>query len=148
MPDTYTHLRYHLIFGTKNRAPLIATESRDSLYSYLSEILSKQRAIPIALGGMPDHVHLLVGLRATHLLPDVMRELKASSSRWMKERWSVPFSWQVGYGAFTVSESNTAMVQRYILRQEEHHRRFSFQDELDNLLKRHGLQADPTFLGG
>jgi hypothetical protein len=66
----------------------------------------------------------------------------------MKERWSVPFSWQVGYGAFTVSESNTAMVQRYILRQEEHHRRFSFQDELDNLLKRHGLQADPTFLGG
>jgi hypothetical protein len=66
----------------------------------------------------------------------------------MKERWNVPFAWQAGYGAFTVSESNAAMVRRYILRQEEHHRRFSFQDELDRLLQSHGLQADAAFLRG
>jgi putative transposase len=148
MPDTYSHIPYHFIFGTKSRAPLITAEIRDELYSYLSGILSGKSATPIAIGGMPDHVHLLVGLRTTHTLPDLMRELKANSSKWMNERQGQSFAWQVGYGAFTVSASTAARVRSYILKQEEHHRRFSFQEELDRILKKHGFQADPAFLGG
>jgi REP element-mobilizing transposase RayT len=148
MPDTYSHIRYHFIFATKNRAPLINADIRDELYSYLSAILSRQHATPIAMGGMPDHVHLLVGLRTVHVLPDLMRELKANSSKWMKGRQGERFAWQVGYGAFSVSASVTATVRNYILKQEEHHSRFSFQEELNRILQKHGFEPDSAFLGG
>jgi REP element-mobilizing transposase RayT len=146
MSDTYTHLLFHLIFGTKHRAPLITVEIREDLYRYLTGIVSKIGGTLIAVGGMPDHVHLLVGLRPTHSVSEMMRDLKGSSSRWLNDMPGIAFAWQNGYGAFSVSGSNLATVARYILHQEEHHRRFSFQDELREFLEKHGLKADPRSL--
>jgi REP element-mobilizing transposase RayT len=150
MPDTYTKLRYHIVFGTKQRLPLITAEVRDDLYSYLGGILARHGGILLAVGGMPDHVHLLAGLNTTRSLADIMQRVKANSSRWMNERAArtEPFAWQVGYGAFSVSESQIGVVRTYILRQEEHHRKVSFQDELKAILRKHGFEADPKFLAG
>ena len=146
MPDTYTKLRYHIIFGTKHRLPLITPDVRDGLYDCLGGIVSQKGGILLAAGGMPDHVHLLVGLRATHSLADVTQRVKSISSKWMSERpgRSEPFAWQVGYGGFSVSESQVPIVMSYIQRQEEHHRRFSFADELKEILRRHGFEESST----
>ena len=150
MPDTYTKLRYHIVFGTKYRAPLITPDVRDALYGCMAGILTRRRGTLLAIGGMPEHVHLLVGLRATHSLADIMQKLKANSSRWMNEREprTDPFAWQVGYGAFSVSESRLTAVRNYIARQEAHHRKVPLDDELQELLRKHGFKPDPTFLAG
>lgn len=150
MPDTYTKLRYHIVFGTKHRQPLITPHLRDRLYSDLGGILSRQGGTLLAIGGMPDHVHLLIGLGTTHCLAGVMQQLKASSSKRLNERKLLPepFAWQAGYGAFSVSESKVDIVRSYILRQEEHHRRVSFGEEIQEILRKHGFEADPRFLLG
>src|SRR5689334_13776755 len=141
MPDTYTRLRYHIVFGTKHRLPLITPDVRDDLYRYLGGILARHGGILLAAGGMPDHVHLLAGLDTTRSMADVMQRVKANSSRWLNEcgNRATPFSWQVGYGAFSVSESQMQVVRRYIAKQEEHHRKVSFQDELKAILRKHGF---------
>jgi REP element-mobilizing transposase RayT len=146
--DSSTNLRYHLVFGTKNRESLITADVRDELYSYLDGIVSRQGGVLMAAGGMPDHVHLLVGLNPAKSLSEVMQHLKGSSSRWMNQRFPILFGWQNGYGAFSVSTSVVPAVRRYILRQEEHHRRFSFQEELQALLVKNGLEPNPNFLAG
>ena len=148
MPDTYTNLRLHLVFATKGREPLITPEVRDELYSYFDGILSRQGGVLLTAGGMPEHVHLLVSLNPTQSVSGLMQYLKGGSSRWMNDRFKTLFSWQTGYGAFSVSASKIPAVRNYILRQEEHHRRYSFQDELRELLQRHSLDADPDFLSG
>ena len=99
------------------------------------------------IGGVADHVHLLLGLRATHSLADVVRELKTASSRWIHEELRVlRFGWQDGYGAFTVSRSNVPPVRKYIATQEEHHRTRRFEDEYLDLLKKHEIGFDERFL--
>jgi REP element-mobilizing transposase RayT len=102
----------------------------------------------IALGGMPDHVHLLLRLKADLKLADLVRAVKAVSSKWIHERpQSIPeFAWQAGYAAFSVSQSKEAAVKSYILNQEAHHRRASFEEELMEMLKRHQIDFDPTKL--
>ena len=100
-----------------------------------------------AIGGMADHVHLLVGGRATICLADLVRDVKAVSSRWMHEEMGVAeFSWQEGYGAFSVSPSQRETVREYISRQEEHHRVRTFQEEYLELLKRSGVEFDERYL--
>ena len=147
MSSTHLSLHYHLIFGTRNREPWIAPTWRSRLHAYLGGILSSLDAIPEAIGGVEDHVHILVGLRATHTLAPVLRELKASSSRWVHEEIHLQeFAWQEGYGAFTVSASQREGVRAYILGQEEHHQTRSFQDEYIKLLQKSGVTYDPRFL--
>jgi REP element-mobilizing transposase RayT len=148
--DTYTKLRYHVVFATKHRSPLITPDIRDPLYRHLGGILIREGGTLLAIGGMPDHIHLLIGLGTTHTLADVMQKLKASTSRRLNQRSLLPepFAWQVGYGAFSVSESQIGVVQSYILRQEEHHRKISFEDELRQILHKHGFEADSKFLAG
>jgi putative transposase len=100
-----------------------------------------------SVGGASDHVHLLVGLRATYSLADVVREIKASSSRWAHETIGVrDFSWQDGYGAFTVSASKIDSIKDYIARQEEHHRQKTFQEEYLEFLKQSGVEFDERYL--
>jgi putative transposase len=100
-----------------------------------------------SVGGASDHVHLLVGLRATHSLADVVREIKASSSRWTHETIGArDFSWQDGYGAFTVSASKIDSIKDYIARQEEHHRQKTFQEEYVEFLKQSGVEFDERYL--
>lgn len=103
--------------------------------------------VPEAIGGVADHVHLLVGLRATACLADVVRDVKSISSRWVhEETGGREFAWQEGYGAFTVSASQRDTVREYIARQEEHHRMRTFQEEYVELLKRSGVEYDDRYL--
>ena len=146
MPSTYTSLHYHLIFATKQRAPLIAPAWRAEFHAYLGGIVKGLHGHPEGVGGVADHVHLLVSLKPTACLSDFMRELKKSSSAWAKETKSQDFQWQENYAAFTVSASARESVQRYIANQEEHHRTRSFREELVQFLEKSGMTYDPRYL--
>ena len=124
MAHTFTSLLTHIIFSTRERAPLIADAIRTDLHAYLGGILRELRATPIVIGGTADHIHVLLqACRADFAVADCLRVLKTNSSRWVKEKWPErrSFGWQGGYGAFSVSESNRANVVRYIQGQAEHH---------------------------
>jgi REP element-mobilizing transposase RayT len=118
------------VFSTKDRRALIADAWRDRLHAFLGGTVRTLGGVPLAVGGTADHVHLLVRLRATHRLADVLREIKGTSSKWVHETIGVSiFAWQDGYGAFSVSLDHTDEIRRYIAAQEEHHRTMSFQEE-------------------
>ena len=147
MPSTHLSLHYHIIFSTKNRTPIIAAAWRERLYAYLGGVVRNMGGVAEAVGGVNDHVHLLIGLRATHCLADAVRDVKAVSSRWAHEEMKVAdFAWQEGYGAFTVSGSQREQVRDYIARQEDHHKTRTFQEEYVEFLLRHGVDYDERFL--
>jgi putative transposase len=137
MSETLTRILIHIVFGTKNREPLITPEIRDQLYGYIRGILHRREATLFAIGGMPDHVHLLVQIDTRTSLGDLVQHIKGGSSKRIKENAATSFYWQRGYGAFSVSESNLVLVQRYIRNQERHHTHISFDRELIKLLTRH-----------
>jgi len=117
------------------------------LHAYLGGVIRTLNGVPEAVGGVADHVHLLVGLRATHTLADVLREIKSVSSAWVHEDVAVSsFAWQEGYGGFTVSASQLEKVRVYIQRQEEHHRTRTFREEYLKLLQRIGVEFDERYL--
>jgi len=146
MGSTFLSLHYHVVFSTKERRPLIRDDWRPHLHEYLGGTARGLGAVPEAIGGVADHVHLLLGLKATHCLADFVRELKKASSGWCSENHERLFAWQEGYSAFTVSASHRESVRKYILNQEEHHRTISFSEELQRLLERNGVQYDPKYL--
>ena len=147
MASTYLSLHYHLVFGTKNREPWIAPSWRSRLHEYLGGTISGLGGFPQGVGGVADHVHLLVGLRATRCLADVLRELKKASPLWVHEQIGLqPFAWQEGYAAFTVSAPARPAVQRYIAHQEEHHGTKSYREELIKMLEDAGVEYDPQYL--
>jgi putative transposase len=148
MPQSYTCLHYHLVFNTKNRTPAITPETEPRLWEYLGGIIRDLGGIPIQIGGVEDHIHLLVTLRQEPALKDVLRELKAGSSKWVHETFpSVrDFWWQTGYGAFTVSHSNIDAVKAYIRNQKEHHKKQSFEDEFRTLLEKHEIEFKEEYL--
>ena len=148
MPSSYTCLRYHLIWSTKHREPLITDEIRDRLFQYMGGILRGHGGKLLAAGGMPDHVHLLADISKQQALADALRDIKANSSGWIHETFPnlSRFSWQTGYGAFTVSYSNVDAVKRYIADQAEHHRVRSFQEEFVDFLERHEIEFDQRYL--
>jgi REP element-mobilizing transposase RayT len=147
MPSTYLSLHYHLVFGTKDRMPLIEAAWRLRLHEYLGGTIRGLGGFPQEVGGVADHVHLLVGLKATHCLADVMRELKKASSAWVHDELGIlGLAWQEGYAAFTVSATAREAVRSYIARQEEHHRVRSFREEVVEMLEKAGITYDPKFL--
>lgn len=148
MSQSYTNLLYHVVFSTKNRQPLITAECESRLYDYIGGTIRKQGGIALAVNGTADHVHLLVKLRPDKSVSDVLRDLKANASGWLHELFpdSRGFSWQNGYGAFTVSASQAARVGEYISTQKKHHRRRSFRDELIALLKANGIEFDTRYV--
>ena len=147
MASTYLSLHYHLVFGTKHREALIAPQWRSRLHEYLGGTISGLGGFPQGVGGVADHVHLLVGLKATHCLADVLRELKKASSVWVHETISLrSFAWQEGYAAFTVSATACEAVRTYIAHQSEHHRVKSFREELVEMLNKSGIDYDPKYL--
>ncbi len=131
MSDSYTNLLYHTVFSTKDRRPLITDSYQPRLYDYIGGTVRKLGGISLELNGTEDHVHLLAKLRPDKSLSDVLRDLKANASGWMHDVFPElkDFTWQRGYGAFTVSQSNVEEVRHYISRQKEHHQRVSFRDE-------------------
>ena len=147
MPSTYTSLHYHLIFATQNRECWFVEPARYNLHEYLGGTVRGLGAHPEAIGGVADHVHLLVSLKATHCLADFMRELKKASSVWFRETFHrTGFHWQEGYAAFTVSGSARNSVRDYIARQEQHHRKRSYREELVEFLQRSEVEFDESHL--
>jgi len=121
MPATYCKLHYHATFSTKDRYPLITKDWRNNLHAYLGGIVKNLGGVPVAVGGIEDHVHILMGLRATQRLDYVMRDLKSGSSEWVHETvGKTIFNWQTGYFAVTVSPSQIGTVTQYVLNQEQH----------------------------
>lgn len=147
MPSTFLSLNYHLVFSTKDRHPWIAESWRGRLHEYLGGTVNGLGGISQVVGGVADHVHLLVGLKATHCLANFMRELKKASSVWVHDEMRLPgFAWQVGYGAFTVSPTARESVRRYIAHQAEHHRVKTFREELAELLSAAGVSFEDRYL--
>ena len=150
MGHSYTRLSCHIICSTKNRAPEITTDIRARLYDYVGGIVKGENGTLIVANGMPDHVHLLVVLHATTCVADMVRRIKANSSKWIHETWPEKehFAWQSGYGAFSVSGSGVNEVQAYITNQEAHHARLSFEEEFVAFLRRYGVPYDEKHVLG
>ena len=147
MASTYLSLHYHVVFGTKNREPFIAPSWQSRLHEYLGGTISGLGGFPQGVGGVADHVYLLIGLKATHCVADVLRELKKASSLWVHEEVGLrSFAWQEGYAAFTVSATARAAVHSYIDHQEKHHRSESFREELIEMLDKAGIKFKPEYL--
>jgi len=148
MPDSYTNLLYHIVFSTKDRRPLITPECELRLYDYIGGTIRSLGGICLELNGTEDHIHLLTKLRPDRAVSDLLRDLKANASGSMHDMFPPlkHFSWQRGYAASTVSQSNVDEVRRYIAKQKEHHRKVSFRDEFVQFLKANGIEYDERYL--
>jgi putative transposase len=148
MGHTFTNLLSHIIFSTKERLPIIDTELRSRLFPYFGGIIDHLGGTPLAINGPCDHVHLLVKLRASASIATAVEKLKSNSSGWIHDEWPRRwrFAWQEGYAAFSVSQSHVPALLNYIARQEEHHRKVSFQEELLTYLKKHDIEYDERYI--
>lgn len=146
--STYTQIYYHIVFSTKDRVPALATDKREALFRYTWGILKNKDCHLYRLGGVEDHVHILTSLHSMLALADLVKEIKTSTSSWIKDNAVFPkfTHWQDGYGAFTVSHSNKDGIIEYIKNQEEHHKKVTFQDELRDFPVKHGVSFDERYL--
>ena len=138
----------HLVYSTKHRQAWIPKAHQADLFKYQAGIFREWDSPALIIGGVEDHVHALFSLSKNHALKKIVEEVKKGSSKWMKAEGPriAEFSWQAGYAAFSVSQSSIADVIRYIETQEEHHRKWTFQDELRGLLRRHEIEFDERYL--
>ena len=143
---SYTNLLYHIVYATKERAPLITNALRPRLHEYLGGTVRGLGGIPIEINGTADHVHLLIRLKPVLSVSEFLSKLKSNSSGWAGRQTSGRFGWQARYSAFTVSESQLERVRRYIRNQEEHHRKKSFEEEFKALLRAHRIDFDEAHL--
>jgi putative transposase len=149
MSQSLSAVFLHLIFSTKNREPWLADPSlRAEIHAFLGGISNQLDCPPVIVGGVEDHVHLLVRFGRGITQSDWVKELKRVSSRWIKERepTMVDFAWQSGFGIFSVSPSALPNVEMYIQDQEEHHRKVLFQDEFRNFLTKHRIAWDERYV--
>ncbi len=148
MANTFTSLHYHVVFSTKHREPWLRPEVQERVWAYLGGIANQNQIKPLLIGGMEDHVHMLLGIPPTLCVSETLKLIKGGSSGWLKE--NIPgcggFCWQDGYGAFSVSKSLMGGVEDYIRNQREHHRLKRFQEEYRALLVRHGISYDERYL--
>lgn len=145
MPSAYYSLHDHIIFSTKNRHPYFQPEIIREVHGYLGGTIKGLGYEPLIVGGVEDHVHLLVGLKTNQCVSDLVRELKKSSTNWMKQQEST-FGWQEGYGAFSVSPERISNVRKYIENQAEHHRSKTFREEYIEILRYAGISFDEDLL--
>ena len=149
MAQSLAKIYVHVAFSTKNQHKFLTDQSiRKEMHAYLASILKAYDSPALLIGGVSDHVHILSLLSRTHALSKIIAEIKRNSSKWVKTKGDAlaNFQWQNGYGAFSVSFSNVAHVQDYILNQENHHRRMTFQDELRALLIKHQVEFDERYV--
>jgi putative transposase len=148
MSQSFTNLLYHIIFSTKERRPIITIDNQPRLYEYIGGIVRGTGGIALGINGTEDHVHLLAKLPPDRALSDVLRELKSNATGWMHNVFPrlADFSWQRGYGAFTVSQSNLKQAQRYLARQKDHHRKVSTRNEFINFLKANRIEYDERYI--
>ena len=148
MANTYTQIHIQTVFAVKNRGSLIQNKWKDELYKYMCGIIQTQEHKVLQINGMPDHIHILIGLRPSQSLSDLMKLVKRSSSIWINEKKlsEEKFSWQAGFGAFSYSKSQVPRVIKYIQNQQEHHKKQTFFDEYLTLLKAHNIEFDERFI--
>ena len=148
MPQSFASVNLHVVFSTKNRAPAITPDLRQRLYQYLAGTALGNGTKLLDVGGVPDHVHLLLSFGREVTIAETVRTLKAGSSRWVHDAFPgrADFAWQAGYGAFSVGYPELAAVQAYIAGQEQHHQSETFQDEYRRLLTRHGIEWDERYV--
>ena len=148
MPGTFSKLYIQYVFAVKGRQNAILPVFEKELFSYIAGIIKNKEQKPLAINGMPDHVHILVGLKPAMRIADLIRDIKNNSTNFINEHgWlRQKFSWQEGYGAFSYSESNFGQVIDYIRNQKEHHKRRSFQQEYTLLLKKFNIEFDDKYL--
>lgn len=145
--STFHSINLHVTFSTKYRKPYIRDEWIERLHGYLGGTVNQFGAKPIKIGGVADHVHLLLGVKPVHQLSELMRELKKSSSKSVHESIGCKaFEWQEGYAGFSVSPPACSSVSAYIANKKEHHRKRSFQDELVSMLENANIEYDPKYL--
>jgi len=148
MANTYTQIYIQTVFAVKNRVCLINKEWKDELYKYITGIVENNNHKLIAINGVPDHIHIFIGMKPDQSISDLLQDIKGASSKWVNEKKFVKgkFQWQSGYGAFSYSQSQIDKVVKYIQRQEEHHRRKTFKEEYVALLKAFEIVHNEKYL--
>ena len=149
MPQSLAKLWVHLIFSTKDRYPFLTDKAvRRDTHAYLATVLRSHECETVIVGGIENHVHALFALSRNYSIADIVKEIKITSSRWIKEKSPTQekFHWQSGYGAFSVSQSHLKPVIDYIERQEEHHQHVTFQDEYRSFLKKYNVEYDERYV--
>ena len=149
MSHTYCCALFHCVFSTKERRKTIAPEIQPRLWAYMGGIAREHQMKALGVGGMEDHVHLLLSLPSSLPIATAMREIKSASSHWMHETFALKdFEWQEGYGSFSIGWVQAESALAYIARQEEHHRKRDFQAEFIAFLKKHRMDYDPRYVWG
>jgi putative transposase len=148
MPNTYTQIHLQFVFAVKYRKAMIHASWKEELHKYITGIVQAHNHKLLAINSMPDHIHILVGMRPTQSISDLMQDIKSNSSKWINEKGfsERKFYWQEGYGAFSYSLSHVQNVINYILNQEEHHRKKSFQEEYIEFLELFEIEYDARFV--
>lgn len=148
MANTYTQFYVHMVFSPKNRNSLIKKAWKDDLGKYITGIMQNHKHKMLAINCMPDHIHIFFGYNVNHLIPDLVEEIKTSSSAWVKynKLSSFKFEWQRGYGAFSHSRSQLDLVVKYIINQEEHHCKKPFKEEYMEILNKNDVAYDERYL--
>ena len=148
MPGTYSQLLLHVVFSAKGRTPWITAEVAERLYPYIGGIVRAEKGTLFDIGGVEDHVHMYLRWRPDGTVSDLMRTVKARSSKWVHETYPnlAAFAWQEGYSVFSVSKSQEEAVKKYIAGQAEHHKKEDFKSELLRMLGAHGVEFDEKYV--
>jgi putative transposase len=150
MAHSFTSSLFHCVFSTKERVKIITPDLQVRLWPYMGGIAREHDMKALAIGGIEDHVHLLLSLPSTLAIAKAIQLIKGNSSKWVHDTFPqfVDFAWQEGYGAFSIGVSGIEATTAYIQDQQEHHRRKSFQEEFLSFLHKHNIEYDPRFVWG
>ncbi len=148
MAGTFTQIYIQIIFAVKGRENLISKTWKDELYRYISGIITNKDQKSIIVNGMPDHVHILIGLKPSMPTSDLVRDIKNNSSNFINKKGFVKgkFSWQEGFGAFSYSHSQLEQVYNYVMNQELHHHKRTFKEEYEDFLQKFAIDYNPQYL--
>jgi putative transposase len=148
MTHTYSSMLFHVVWSTKQRQSLILPEVKNRLYGYIRQVANDQQATIMIMNGMPDHIHILLGMKPNMGLSDLLCQIKTTSSKWMQKTFQdhPKFGWQEGYAAFSVGLSTLPTVKGYIQKQEEHHKKHTFKEEYIGFLEAHSIKYDSRFV--
>lgn len=148
MANTFTQIYIHIVFSVKGRENLIHANWKDELHKYICGIVNGQQQKVYAIGGMPDHIHLLLSIKPDISVSELVRDIKSNSSKWINEKKLVlgKFQWQAGFGAFSYGQSQLDVVISYINNQEQHHRKKSFKEEYIEMLTKFKIDYNEKYL--
>ena len=148
MANTYSQSYFHIVFAPKNHDALIMREWKNELEKYITAVIQNRKHKLLAIGSVPDHIHILIGYNLNHLIPDLVEEIKTSTNKWIRDNRlsKFRFEWQVGYGSFTISHSQIDPVVKYILTQEEHHHKRTFMEEYLEILDNNNVDYKIEYL--